>query len=229
MRLHRFYVRPETELKHDFWLHDKRLLHQWYHVLRFRSGQQLILFDGVQVDRLYRLEKIVADEAHLVLVTDYARQLPIQKIYLLWSLLKKDKNDWVLQKCTELGVSHFWPLIAARSEKTGFSLERGESIVIEAAEQSGRSDIPTVREPMLIPTALAELSAKIPLFVCDQDGETIATPKLQEFGLIIGPEGGWSEEEAALFDHYHISHLHLTDFTLRSETASVTAVSKLLQ
>src|SRR4051812_275844 len=120
MKLHRFYTGPDLELKHDFWLHDERILNQWRKVLRFKAGQELILFDGIGEDRLYKLAELTEREAHLQLVTELKRQVPKKEIYLLWLLLKKDKNDWVLQKCTELGVSHFIPLLTERTEKTGF-------------------------------------------------------------------------------------------------------------
>src|SRR5690606_20204102 len=98
--------------------------------------------------RLYKIVQVEKDGVKLELVTEFERKLPERHIYLFFSLLKKDKNEWVLQKCTELGVRNFVPIVADRSEKTGFNLERSEKIVIEAAEQCGRSDIPDVREPI---------------------------------------------------------------------------------
>lgn len=228
MKLHRFYVNPNTALKHNFWLHDEKILHQWKRVLRFQAGQQVVLFDGLEKERLYRLESLSDKEAHLALITDMVRQVPNKNIYLLWSLLKKDKNDWVLQKCTELGVSHFVPLLADRSEKTGFDVERANKIIIEASEQCGRGDIPNVREPMNVITAIHEFKGKIPLLVCEQgDNETQAN--LDEAGLLIGPEGGWTDAEKQLFAEEHLTQLVLHDFTLRAETASIVATSKLLQ
>lgn len=228
MKLHRFYVADEIELKHDFWLHDEQLIHQWRKVLRFQSGQELVLFDGRAKDRLYRLATLTDREAHLQLVTEFERKTPARDIYLFWSLLKKDKNDWVLQKCTELGVSHFVPLLAERSEKTGFNVERARKIVIEAAEQCGRSDIPNVREPMLVSTVIDECKGKMELYICEQDsgGELVDTERA---GILIGPEGGWSDSEKELFKTAGIKQLNLHDFTLRAETAAVTAASKLLQ
>src|SRR5690606_3786410 len=129
--------------------------------------------------------------------------------YLLWSMLKKDKNDWVLQKCTELGVSHFIPLLAERSEKTGFNLERAEKIVIEAAEQCGRSDIPRIREPMLVETALKELAGMVELYICEQDGVENAGVSGVSIGVLIGPEGGWSDNEKSLFVENKLKHLNL--------------------
>lgn len=232
MKLHRFYVN-KVKLEHDFWLHDPGVLHQWRKVLRFSAGQELVLFDGIAHDRLYKLLEITEREAHLELVTEMKRQLPSRDIYLAWSLLKKDKNDWVLQKCTELGVSHFVPLLAERSEKTGFNLERAEKIIIEAAEQCGRSDIPSVRQPITTVTAFKELKDKTTLFVCEQTAEDgIKNPESSiesAAGVLIGPEGGWSDTEKQLFKDENIQHLNLHDFTLRAETAAVAAVAKLLQ
>jgi 16S rRNA (uracil1498-N3)-methyltransferase len=228
MRLHHFYVGSNIELKHDFWVHDEQLLHQWRNVLRFQPGQEVLLFDGITHDRLYKIVELTDREAHLEFVTDFERKVPAKKVYLLWSLLKKDKNDWVLQKCTELGVSHFIPLLADRSEKTGFNIERAQKIVIEASEQCGRSDIPAVREPMHIATAIEELKAKVALYICEQDGTDTAEDS-KNIGVLIGPEGGWSEAEKQLFKEQGIKHLNLHDFTLRAETAAVAASTKMIQ
>ncbi len=229
MRLHRFYLAPPIELKHDFWLHDERIIHQWRNVLRFQVGQELVLFDGFGHDRLYKLTEITDREAHLQHVTDFEPKTPKREIYLFFSLLKKDKNDWVLQKCTELGVSHFVPVLADRSEKTGFNLERAEKILIEAAEQCGRSDIPTVREPINIDTVINEFKDKIPLFICEQGEEGLDSNNLESAGVFIGPEGGWSDREKSVFMQNQLLHINLHDFTLRAETAAVTACAKMLQ
>jgi 16S rRNA (uracil1498-N3)-methyltransferase len=231
MRLHRFYTGPELRLEHYVSLHDRRLLDQWVKVLRYRPGQEVVLFDGVTHERLYTITELSKNVAQLELITDFTRKLPSREVYLFWSLLKKDKNDWVLQKATELGVSHFVPLLAERSEKTGFNSERAEKIVTEAAEQCGRSDIPAVRQPVLVQTALHEFAGKLPLFVCEQHELTKPTkqPNYKEVGVLIGPEGGWSDAEKQLFSTQEVGRLPLGDFTLRAETAAVVASAKLLQ
>jgi 16S rRNA (uracil1498-N3)-methyltransferase len=228
MRLHRFYVGPDLELSHDFWVHNEGLVHQWKNVLRMQPGQELTLFDGVEHERLYKIVEIKDNGAHLIHVTDFERKLPKREIYLLWALLKKDKNDWVLQKGTELGVSHFIPLLADRSEKTGFNVERARKIIIEAAEQCGRSDIPNVRGPMNVKTALEESKDKVELYICEQDGSDV-TPSGNSAGILVGPEGGWSDNEKEFFQKNNLKHLNLHDFTLRAETAAVAAVTKLIQ
>ncbi len=234
MRLHRFYINPEqTELEHAFWFKDEHLRHQWQKVLRLRQGDQVVLFDGVQHERLYRLVRIKPDAIKLELVTEFERKLPARQIYLFFSLLKKDKNEWLLQKCTELGVRTFVPILAERCERTVLSqnnAERWEKIVTEAAEQCGRSDIPHIRDPLSLETALTDYKDKAALAVAD---ETLSKNKDQlsaaegAVGVFIGPEGGWTSEELELFTQAGVNHLSLGNLTLRAETAAIAACARL--
>ena len=230
MKIHRFYL-PDTELNQELWLKEPQLLHQWTKVLRFRPPQEVILFDGVEKDRLYKILEISSQEVHLIHITDCARKKPAKDIYLFWSLLKKDKNDWVMQKCTELGVSHFVPLLAERSEKTSLNLERAQKIIIEAAEQCGRSDIPSLRSPLKVAKAIEQYTDKTELYICEQSYQLPSTTYQipNTVGVLVGPEGGWSDPEKQLFKELEIKHLDLHDFTLRAETACLAAVYKLIQ
>lgn len=227
-RVHRFYTGPDLKLKSDFWIHDEALLWQWNKVLRFRDGQKVILFDGDKTDRLYQVVELKKTEAHLKMITELERKLPDKHIYLMWSLLKKDNNDHVLQKCTELGVTNFVPVISERSIRKDFNIERARKIVIEACEQSGRSDIPHVREPVHLEKVLDEYKDKVQLLVAHQESAESATEADLRIGLLIGPEGGWSSDEEQRFKELNVGHINLNQFTLRAETASVAAVAQLL-
>ncbi len=231
MRLHRFYIAPDSvELKQTVWINSKELHNQWIKVFRYREGDEVVLFDGVAIERLYKIARIAPDATELKLVTEFERKLPNKHVYLFWSLLKKDKNDWVVQKCTELGVSNFVPLIADRSEKMGFNLERAQKIAIEAAEQCGRSDIPHIREPITIEEATQEYKDKLTLYSCDEANSNITyqlSNTQNPIGVLIGPEGGWTETELKLFKDQQLNYLNLGSLTLRAETAAVAAVIKL--
>lgn len=224
MRVHRFYTGNDLKLKKDFWLHDQALLWQWNKVLRFREGQEVILFDGDQTDRLYAIVKLDKTEAHLQMVTELERRLPKRHVYLFWSLLKKDNNDFILQKGTELGVSNFIPLLSERSIRDNFNMDRARKIVLEASEQCGRSALPTVREPMHVQTAFTEYEDKVQLFICQEGGGAeVSITDGERYGVLIGPEGGWSDAEKELFEQKQLPHLHLSEFTLRAETAAIAA------
>jgi 16S rRNA (uracil1498-N3)-methyltransferase len=229
MRLHRFFVSPDqVELKQSVWIKDQSIRNQWQKVLRYNVGQQVVLFDGEKTDRLYKIVMIEPDAIKLELVTEFERQLPDFHLYLMFSLLKKDKNDWVLQKATELGVTHFVPIIADRSEKLGFNHDRASRIIIEAAEQCGRSDIPVIREPINIQTALDDYTNMLELYVAEHGSGTKIDEKASSRGIFIGPEGGWTDKEKKLFDQYGVKGVGLGRFILRAETACVVAVAKLL-
>jgi 16S rRNA (uracil1498-N3)-methyltransferase len=230
MKLHRFYL-SDTDLTQNFWLKDSALYHQWSKVLRFEIGREVALFNAQQHERLYRIVKFGDNAVQLELITEMEPKAPKNEIYLCFSLLKKDKNDWVLQKCTELGVSHFIPIISERTEKTGFDVERAEKIVVEASEQCGRTDIPRVREPISLEKVIEELSEKVEIFVAEQGSpemSNIESLKSKAVAVLVGPEGGWTDNEKQLFKDKNLKHLALSEFTLRAETACVTA-SALLQ
>lgn len=225
MRTHRFYTGDTIKLTKDFWLRDEALLWQWNKVLRFREGQEVILFDGTTTERLYRITGFTKNEAHIEMVTEISRHTPSRHVYLFWSLLKKDNNDLILQKCTELGVTNFVPLLTERSIRDNFNHDRALKIVREASEQCGRSDIPAVREPIRIDTALREYSAKAELYICQQGHEATApaTTNGGKYGVFIGPEGGWSDAEKTQFSEAKLQHVKINDFVLRAETAAVVA------
>lgn len=233
MRLHRFYVHDmhnkwgAIELTQDLWIHDERLLNQWLRVLRFQVDDEVVLFNE-QTERQYRITQLGNDGVHVQLVTERERQTPTREVYLFWSMLKKDKNEWVVQKATELGISHFVPLLTERTEKTGFDEDRAKDIAIEAAEQCGRADIPAIREPIGLEAALTEFKDKLQLYIAEQGGEGLVgavTDDQRPYGVFIGPEGGWSEAEKALFITNQVAHLGLGQFTLRAETACLAAAT----
>jgi 16S rRNA (uracil1498-N3)-methyltransferase len=228
MRLHRFYSGPDTRLQKNFWLHDEAMLWQWNKVLRFKPGQEVVLFDGVKTERLYKIADLSKKEAHLEMITELSPRLPKLHVYLFWSLLKKENNEYIIQKCTELGVSNFVPVISERTIKKDFNLERARKIIIEASEQCGRLNIPIIREPVHLNKALEEYGDKLEMFVCHQGGKTPPAPEDKKIGLFVGPEGGWSKDEQEMFASVGVSTIDLGDFTLRAETAAIVAASKFL-
>lgn len=229
MRLHRFYINPAQHvLTNQFWLHDAGIVSQWQRVLRYKPGQHVVLFDGVEHERLYEIAEFDTDAAHLKQITEMSRKLPLKDIYLAWALLKKDKNEWVLQKCTELGVNHFIPILTERCEKTGFNEDRAKKIVIEASEQCGRGNIPSLREPMQLSTLLDEFSGKLPVIVCEQSGQTTFDTTVEKAVVVVGPEGGWTDQELELFSEKNVLVMSMGELTHRAETASIAAISKLL-
>lgn len=158
MRLHRFYISENIEGEKIF-INDEALSRQLKNVLRLKSGDRIVVFDGSGDD--FECEIVSFGELKLI-EKRKSIVLPKKDITLFVSLIKKDKMEWVMQKGTEIGVSHFVPIISERSEKKDLNIERARKIIIEACEQSGRSTIPTLSDPISLSSAIS--SAKIPLF-----------------------------------------------------------------
>jgi len=232
---HRFYVGDVVDksgpmvLGHSVWVNDSSLTKQWLTVLRFRVSEKIVLFNQSD-ERLYEIDKIEqpGGSVHLQYITDIDKRLPAVHLILFWSLLKNDKNAFVLQKATELGVREFIPILTEHCENKSFDYERAKLIVKEAAEQCGRFDIPIVKEPILLSAALQEYSS-IKLLVCEAGGSAKNSEGSDKIGALIGPEGGWSESEKALFADHKLEHINLSHFILRAETASIVAAAKLVQ
>lgn len=235
MKVHRFYVgglhdkRGQLELGQHIWVHDEHLLNQWLKVLRLREGEQVELFDDQIKTVLYKIDKIEDGSVGLAHITEVKPKIPSKHIYLFWSLLKNDNNDMILQKCTELGVKNFVPIISKRTEKNNLDDARARRIVIEAAEQCGRSDIPKIREPITLIEAIDEYNDKIDLYISDMSGEEKVQSSKDQIGIMVGPEGGWEEDEMKLFNDKNLKKLNLHDLTLRAETAAITAITRLIQ
>lgn len=152
-----------------------------------------------------------------------------KEIYLFFSIIKKDNVEWILQKGTEIGVTHFIPILAARSEKKDINMERAEKIVIEASEQCGRNIPPVVHPVMKLENVFNEFD--IPFIVLEKSDTQLSKEEFNNetsIGLLIGPEGGWTPEELELFANKKATVRSLGSTVLRAETAAITSSALLL-
>ncbi len=221
MKVHRFYL--PLQLGDALQVKDPSLVHQWAKVLRIPVGKPVRIFNDMGIERQYRIAGYERDAASLEFDEEIMPKVPASDVTVCWSLLKKEKNEWVVQKCTEIGAKRFVPIIAERTEKTGFPLERMRAIVIEAAEQCGRADIPEIVEPLALTEALDEFGPAMELYACDEGGSNAAPHASHAVGFLIGPEGGWTEGERQGFSARGISTVTLGKFTFRAETAVIAA------
>jgi 16S rRNA (uracil1498-N3)-methyltransferase len=145
MRVHRFYTAtPIKETKFD--ITDRDMLHQWKSVFRYNVGSQVILFDGSGVDYLCMITSIRNLGATVEVIENKEVSMKRNNVYLCMAMIKKDNFELVTQKVTEIGVTHIIPILCEHSEKKKLNMERLNKIVLEASEQSGRGDIPTVHD-----------------------------------------------------------------------------------
>ena len=160
---------------------------------------------------------------------------PAVRLILYQAMIRPERFEWALQKCTELGASRFVPVITRRTERRNRDVsanrrERWERIIREAAEQSRRSRLPTLDKPRALEEALK--SAPKPVLMA-WEGETIHSLKssLEDraqdesnpntVSIIVGPEGGFDHDEVELAREHGAVTVGLGNRILRSETAAV--------
>lgn len=242
MRLHRFYVEQALAGVTQTILLDTELIHQLKNVFRLKEGERIVLFDGSGFEYLSYIISLRKNEAVVGILESRQKKIaPKRHLTLLLSLPKKDNFEVVLQKGTELGVSCFAPLISDRSEKKEYNEVRCMRIVREATEQSGRTTVPSLQSLISLDDSLGvntlpaialhapDISAwasvveqnPLPLF-------SASRLQYDAMAVYVGPEGGWSPREIALFTAASIPVLSLGDETLRTETAAIAVASLLL-
>jgi 16S rRNA (uracil1498-N3)-methyltransferase len=199
--------------------------------LRAKRGTPLELFDGrgmlaegvvERVDKkrtAVRVQKIVCTPGATT-----------GRIILAVSFAKGQRFDWLVEKCTELGVDHIVAVQFERTVKLGknTALERYRKISIAAAKQSKRLFLPKITGPEKFPATLESLIDQYPQsFLIYGDPEGISLPDLsavkdgQDCVIMIGPEGGLSENEVALLAANNASGVMISRNILRIETAAV--------
>ncbi len=201
-------------------------------VLRARVGQEFDITAGSEVRR-GRLTAISPDRVEFEL----GEQIPISpnvQITLLLSIFKFDRMEWAIEKCTELGVARIVPLIARRTEahlaaSAAKRVERWRRIVLQAAEQSRRSLVPEVCQPLKLKDALT-LPGGMRIVLSEFETEIKLKDLLQsssdsEVVIALGPEGGWTNEELTTFREAGWSSASLGSTILRAETAAIAAMS----
>jgi len=242
--MHRFFVPPATLTGIDIAISGETA-RQIVRVLRMQPGDVVCLLDGLGFEYVVALEGLARHEVSGRLVEKRKGEgESVARITLDLSLLNKaDKVEWALQKCTELGAAGFEAVVAARSiaDAPGPArIERWQRIIQEAAEQSGRSLLPTLtetatlaqiihrgavagkghtnrRHTVLMPALGATCSIAEALQGVEREHADI--------GILIGPEGGFTEDEVRAAGEAGITPVTLGARTLRAETAAVTALA----
>ncbi len=229
MRLHRFYV--SQPLGEEVVIDDVSLGNQWMNVFRYSVGDFAILFNGDGYDYTFSLASLSKKSCSLIRTKQSPSYMPKRQITLCLSLIKKDLFELAVQKATELGVTHIIPIVSTHSQIKNISHDRLQKIVIEASEQCGRGDIPTIAPTSDLHTTLINLTnTQCPVLL--QIGGTPLYEVHKKRGdkevvLFIGPEGGWSKEDIILLETMRIPAYSLGETTLRAETAAIVAVAVL--
>jgi len=212
------------------------------HLIRVLRAQPGMEFDIVASGRVWRgvIADIAGESVRFNLVAEVAAD-PALPVTLLLSVFRFDRMEWAIEKITELGAERVIPVIARRSEKhlaqaAAARAERWRRIALEASKQSRRSDILQVDDPLPLKTALTAEMRGVRLVLAEQERSTTLHHALVEaltaagddvppFRIAVGPEGGWTADEAAMFNAENWRPVSLGPRILRAETAAITAMA----
>jgi 16S rRNA (uracil1498-N3)-methyltransferase len=204
-------------------------------VLRVEAGQRYEISDN---DSVYLAEIETSRKEHVVFRT--LEKLPSQPLAppltLCAALIKFDHFEWMIEKATELGVAKIVPVEATRSEHgleraARKRIDRWRRIALEASQQSRRAFLPVVEEPVEFAEALSLTAAH--RFVLDEKPDTEplarAIPPARQasdtVAVLIGPEGGWTDQERDAFVSATWTPVSLGPLVLRAETAAIAALA----
>jgi len=213
------------------------LAHHALRVLRLRHGTRITLFDGggghypavleIENRRAWALvgEKVDADA-----------ELPV-RCTLVQGIASGDKMDWVVEKAVEMGVAQLVPITARRSviqlsaDRREKRLRHWQRIAIAASEQCGRNRIMEVAPPQTLEQWLAHAEAGLLRLACHPDADQTLAGAVEghdgPLALMVGPEGGWSEEELGLMKEHGLATVRFGRRVLRTETAGVALMAAL--
>lgn len=228
-RLPRLYI--ERDLDDSSLELDEAEAHYLGHVLRLARGNQLVVFNGLGVEREASVSSLQRRGATLAL---HAARLPKPdsplQLTLLQALPKSDAMDLIVQKATELGAYAVVPVytefsvVKLDNERSERRVDHWRKIARSACEQCGRHAPPRIEPPRLLFDALATLPESVKRLALDpaaQQGLEAQAPPGSKLVVAVGPEGGFGPNDWRRLDAAQFAHVSLGQRVLRAETAAL--------
>ncbi len=222
----------------------ENISHQISQVLRLKIGEEIVVLDNSGFEYPAAITEL---SGYAVTAKITARQIalaePVGQVTLYLSLAQREKFEWMLQKCTEAGAAAFVPVISSRGlvqteQDVSSKLERWRRIICEAAEQSGRGLLPTLSHAIKFGQALQSVDPdQLVLFLWEKEKSLSLRQALGTYlkqssknadrkaAIFIGPEGGYSDQEAELARRSGSVLVTIGKRILRMETAALVATA----
>ncbi len=212
-------------------------------VMRVQPGAALLLFNGLDGEWRAVVEHVGKRDCALRVEALTRPQASPPDLELIVALVKRGPLETIVEKATELGVRRIRLVLTRRTNADRARVERLQAIATEAAEQTGRLDVPEILEPVKLQTLLGAWPAERRVMFCDEAGDDPAaewgggqgraSPVLETlqpgegpWAVLIGPEGGFApEERAALRGLPFVTPVTLGPRILRADTAAIAALT----
>lgn len=215
---------------------DERTRHHIINVLRLKKGADLLIFNGEGGEFKARL--FVSGKQATVELLSYChvnRESGLH-LHLVQGISRGDRMDLTIQKAVELGVSRITPVFSRRSiskldtDRLGKRMDHWHSVLISACEQSGRCLLPVLETPLPLEHWLDQTTTESNRYLLDPEaGQSLGImPKdAANIKLIIGPEGGFDQQELNYAETKSCLRVRFGPRTLRTETAAIAAIAVL--
>jgi 16S rRNA (uracil1498-N3)-methyltransferase len=201
-------------------------------VLRMEDGAEVLVFNGRHGEWKARLVFPSRKKLLLEVLDQTRRQPEASDLHYLFAPLKTGRLDYLVQKAVEMGAGLLQPVVTQHVQGKITSLERLQANVIEAAEQCGILSVPEVLPPARLKDLLERWPAERRIIFCDEGDEgqnplsILSRIEERRLALLVGPEGGFSEEERTLLrDLPFVTAIPLGPRILRADTAAVAALA----
>jgi 16S rRNA (uracil1498-N3)-methyltransferase len=201
-------------------------------VMRLSPGDELLAFNGRDGEWRARVERVGKRAVTLGVLVQERPQAQGPDLDLIVALVKRARLETIVEKAAELGARRVRPVITERTNADHTRVDRLQAIAVEAAEQTGRLDVPQVMEPVKLEALIAGWEAGRALLFCDEAGD--AKPALDAlagrdggpWAILIGPEGGFSPAERARLRELSFAvPATLGPRILRADTAAISALT----
>lgn len=201
-------------------------------VLRLDEGAEILLFNGRDGEWKARVHYPSRKKIVLKPAEQTRPQPPLPDLHYLFAPLKTGRMDYLIQKAVEMGAGLIRPVMTQHVQGKIHSLDKLSAYAMEAAEQCGILAVPEIAEPLKLPDLLATWPKDRRIIYCDEgDAGQNPLPILQglrdrHYALLIGPEGGFSEEERQMLRGLDfVTPIPLGPRILRADTAAVAALA----
>lgn len=237
--MHRFFVPPEWITPPAIQLQG-HAARQIKTVLRMQAGDELVVLDNSGLEWQVKITRMGKEVIEAQIVNRQPAQgEPLLQITLYQGTLKGQKFEWVLQKGTELGISRFVPVLCERSvvnkvDALTKKYTRWQEIIREAAEQSHRGKLPVLEPPLTLTDAVKQAQPDSLMIMPWETASgaslksILFSVKANTISVFIGPEGGFTGQEAALVRQAGGRVVKLGPRILRAETAGLAVCSAIL-
>ena len=209
--------------------------HYLSNVLRMAEGAELLAFNGRDGEWLARVVAKTKKAVRLETVERTRPQPPAPDLVYCFAPLKVGRLDYLVQKAVEMGAGVLQPVVTQHTQLARIGIERLQANAVEAAEQCGILAIPEVRDAKKFSPLLAGWDRERRLIFCDEDASTdnplraLQGIRETKLGLLVGPEGGFSEDERMQLRALpFVTAIPLGPRILRADTAAVAALAVIL-